>query len=1076
MQYDMRKFIHLFSILLAAGLMAAVNTGCTAKAKKVYHLQKANRYFDAGQYDQAEIEYMNVLRNDHENFQAISRLADIYYDEGRLLRAAPFIVAGHHLATNDLDLNIKMGILYLSAGKIKEARDEANFVLDRKPQDDQAPMLLEETAVTPAAAEEIKQRLQMLSQKSDSASLQVALGSIALRAGDLKSAESAFKRAQTLNPKSSAAWSALGTLYLVQTNLAPAESAFKTAADLAPARSHEKLEYAGFKAETGDPATAKRMLEEMVKKTPDYIPAWMELAKLAAAEKKYDDALAFLDKLLARDPDNFDALLSSAQVKLTQGKTAEATTDLERLTKIYPQAFRAHYQLAIAYLAGNDADKAAASLKKSMALDANFSEAILLLAELEIKTGSIDPAIVSLKQLIHQHPQIVQAQLLLADAYRARGNFEDSLAIYRQLQISYPKSFQIPLAMGVIFLQQKDNGEANKAFTRALELAPDNITALEQLVNLDLTEKHYAEALRQVQPQLEKNPKLAAPHILQAQIFMAQGDTNQAEAALLKAVELQPEIETGHMLLAHLYMDSKQNKKALAELQIAATKNTNDVTPFLMTGMIQSDDKDYKAARDAYEKLLVMDPKYSPALNNLAYLYSEYLDDLDRAYELAQRARDLLPNDPSTADTLGWVLCKRGQYPSALSLLQQAATQLPDEPEVQFHLGKAYYMMGQEDSARLAFQHALQSGRDFRGKDECNQCLAVLAVDPKTAGADVRANLEKRVATQPDDSIAVIRLAAIYQRDGAVDKAEGAYEAALKINPKNVQALINLSQLYYANKNSQKALELAKAAYNLAPDNADIALILGRLAYVTGDYKLSLNLLQQIGGNQSGNPQVLFDFAKAAYAMGQVADAQTAMRNALQTGGDFAGANEARRFVNLTALADNPSQTASSAAQVEAILKSEPDYVPALMIMARINEQNNAGTAKQTYEKVLNRHPDFSPAQRRMAILCAENADNDPQAYEFATKARAAFPDDPEVAKTLGIILYLRGDYMRAERLLKESAAVVNSDPENLYYLGMAQYQLKKSAECKKNLQQAIKLNLPAKFVPEAKQVLAELK
>jgi tetratricopeptide (TPR) repeat protein len=305
----------------------------------------------------------------------------------------------------------------------------------------------------------------------------------------------------------------------------------------------------------------------------------------------------------------------------------------------------------------------------------------------------------------------------------------------------------------------------------------------------------------------------------------------------------------------------------------------------------------------------------------------------------------------------------------------------------------------------------------------------------------------------------------------------GAYEAALKTDPKNVGALVNLSQLYSANKNTQKAFELAKAAYNLAPDNADISLMLARLAYATGDYKLSLNLLQQIAGNQSGNPQVLFDFAEAAYAMGQVADAQAAMRNALQTGNDFAGGNEARRFLNLTALANNPSQAETASPQVEAILKSEPDYVPALMALAGINEQkNDVSSAKNTYEKILSRYPDFTPAQKRLAILCAENADNDPQAYESATKARAALPDDPEVAKALGIIFYLQGDYTRAERLLKESANARNTDPEILYYLGMAQYHLKKTTECKNNLQQALNLKLPARFTQEAKRVLVELK
>ena len=1073
----MRKFIQLFSILLLAVLLAAVNTGCSAKAKKAYHLQKADRYFDAGQYDQAEVEYINVLRREYGNVQAISGLADIYYNEGRLSKAAPFIVKAHQLDTNNLDMNLKLGILYLSFGKTKEARDLANFVLDRKPQDDQAPLLLAETARTPADTLEIKHRLETLVQKNDNAALQVALGSLALRAQDFKSAESAFKRAQTLDPKSSVAWAALGTFYLTQTNLIQAEAALKTAAELGSARSREKVQYAGFKAQTGDADGARRMLEEMVQKTPDYIPAWMELAKMAAAEKKYDDCIGYLNKLLARDPDNYDALMMGAQLKLTQGKIPEATADYERMAKIYAQSPSVFYQLGVAYLAGGAADKGTTSLKKAVALDANYTEAILLLAGLEIKNGEVDPAIASLKQFVQKHPQIVQGQLLLADAYHARGNFDDALAIYRQLKTTYPKNFQISLAMGTIFLEQKNYGEARKAFTTALQLAPDNVATLEQLVNLDLMEGKYAEALQQVQPQLEANPKLAAPHILQAQIFMAQGDTNQAIAALSKAIELQPEIETTHVMLAQLYMDAKQYEKALPELQIAATKTTNDITPFWLTGLIRDNQKDYKAARDAYEKTLSIAPKFSLALNNLAYLYSENLVDLDRAYELAQRAREVLPNDPATADTLGWVLSKRGQYGQALGLLQEAANQLPGEPEVQFHLGKTYYMMGQGDSARLAFQQALQSGKDFRGKDECNQCLAVLTVDVKTAGPDVRASLEKRVATQPDDSIALIRLAAIYQRDGATDKAISAYESALKADPKNVMALINLAQLYSAGKNTQKAFELAKTAYNLAPDNADVVLIFGRLAYATGDYKLSLNLFQQIAANQSTSPQVLFDFAEATYAMGQVTDAETAMRKALKAGSAFASADEARRFLNMTALAANPSQAGSAATQVEAILKSEPDYVPALMVMARINEQSNATAAKSAYEKILSRCPDFSPAQKRLTILCAETADNDPQAYEFAAKARVAFPDDPEVARAFGIILYLHGDYTQSERLLKESAAAAsNVNPETLYYLGMAQYHLKKTADCKKNLQQALNLNLPAQFAQPAKQVLIELK
>ena len=843
----MQKFICLFPALVFAALLAMVNNGCSAKDKKAYYLERADRYFAAGQYDEAEIEYMNVLRNDRENFQAISRLADIYFEEGRLKKAAPFIFKGYELATNDLNLNLKLGVIYLASGKLKEARAEANFVLDRNPQDERAPFLLVESALTAKDAEETRARLQLLSQKSDSAALQAAMANMAIRARDFKAAEISLKRAQALNPKSSAVWSALGALYLVQTNLTQAESAFKSAADFAPARSQEKLLYAEFKIQNGDVAAGRQLLAEMVKKTPDYIPALIKLAKIDANEAKYDDCAALLNKALAREPDNFDALLLSGQLQLAQGKTAEATAGFERMVKDYPQAPRAHYQLAVAYLSANEAEPAVKSLSRAVALDADFTEAILLLAELQIRMANADPAIAALKPLIQQHPEIMPAQLLLAGAYRVKNQFNEALGIYRRLAAANPANFQIPLLIGETFLQQKNPVEARKAFTKSLELLPDNFTAVQQLVILDLAEKQYAVALQRVQPLLEKTPKLAAPVLLKAQIFLAQGDTKQAEAALLKVVELQPDVETAYLLLARLYVDSKQNQKALVELKLAAEKNPTDTAPLLITGMIHSEERDYKAARDAYEKALVISPKFSLALNNLAYLYSEQLDDLGRAYELSQKARSLLPGDPATADTLGWILYKRGQYSSALSLLQESAGKLPDEPEVQFHLGKTYYMLSEAGQATVAFQRALQSSRDFQGKDECKQCLAVLAVDVKTAGADARASLEKRVAGQPGDFIALLRLATIYQREGNSDKAVAAYESVLKADASNLMALINLAQLYAANpKTTQRAFELAKAAYKLAPDNVEVAKIYGRLAFETGDYKLSLNFCKKL--------------------------------------------------------------------------------------------------------------------------------------------------------------------------------------------------------------------------------------
>ena len=135
---------------------------------------------------------------------------------------------------------------------------------------------------------------------------------------------------------------------------------------------------------------------------------------------------------------------------------------------------------------------------------------------------------------------------------------------------------------------------------------------------------------------------------------------------------------------------------------------------------------DFPKAREVYERLLSVNPDSLYALNNLAYLYAERLDQLDKAYDLAQKARSLQPADPSIADTLGWILYKKGDYQQALTLLQESARKLPNNPEIQFHLGMASYMMGDMDDARTAFRQAAAAANDFPGKDEVQRqaCVA----------------------------------------------------------------------------------------------------------------------------------------------------------------------------------------------------------------------------------------------------------------------------------------------------------------------------------------------------------------
>lgn len=1074
----MRVSIRSVFPILALGLISVAAQGCSPEAKKTRHLEKAQRHLASSEYDSAEIEYMNVLKIEPANPEAVSKLGIIYFEQGRSGRVFPFLYKARQLQPENLDVHLKLGQSFLSVGRFAEARAEAEFVLARKPEIEDAPLLLAEASLEPADVVATRQRLQSLPPSAvEKGPVIVALGLLDFRERKIKQAESAFKHALTLNTKLARAQSALGALYWTQNNLSEADRAFATAVQLSAIRSPTRIQYAQFKSATGDAATAKGLLQDTTKQAPDYLAAWMGLAEISVREKKYDESTAAVAKVLERDPLHPDALLLSARLQLVKGEPDKAVAEFERIAKIYPQAPSAHYQLGMAYATTGDIAKATGSLNQAITLAPGFPEAIVGLATLNIRKGDYRASIAPLKQLVQQRPDILQARILLANAYRGIGSLDETLAVYQEMAASFPKMSTIRYEIGLVALQQNRKEEARRAFGKVLELEPNYVPAVEQLINLDLLEKRYPAALQRVDVQITKNPKSPDAQLLLAKVFLAQNDTGSAEMALQKAINLQPSASSAYFQLARLYYNTGQLQKALTRLQELAEKNPKDAETLTLIGVLLDEQKDYPAAVQTYEKLLTIDPNSGVALNNLAYLYSEQLGELEKGYQMAQKARQALPQDPNVADTLGWILYRKNQYRRALNLLEESVEKLPSSAPGQYHVGMTHYMMGEEQLAHAALQLALQLDRNFRGVEDAQQCLAILAIDPSAAAPDARAVLEKRVADRPDDSVAVIRLATVLERSGALGKAINSYEKALQINPNNLKALLSLIRIHTERHNTQKAFELAKTAHKIAPDDSDVTHALGRLAFQSGDFPWSRSLLQEVALKHPDDPDVLFDLAQAFYSVGRVSDAETAMRHASQSGAGFSHSDDAKLFLEFITLPSDPAQVAAAANRADQVLKTDAANVPALMVLAAIYDQKHDGSAAlETYNKVLGRYPDFTPAKKRLAILYAANASDNQRAFDLAVKAREDFPDDSELAKAFGVILYRQKDFARATKVLEESAAQRADDAEVMYYLGMARYGLKQRAGSKQALQRALDMKLGPDLAPDAKKTLADLK
>jgi tetratricopeptide (TPR) repeat protein len=1062
----------ILTLILAATLI----TACSKETRKARLVAEADNYFKAGNYDKAKLSYLNLVRLDPQNALAFERIGAMWLDEGSPLRAGAFLARATELDPNNAEYRIRLARSYLALGRFADAKKEALKVLEQVPDNGDAIIALTEAARSNEDIEDAVRQLQKISKKDD-ISFHLASANLFLRRGDLAAAGNALQQALTIDPKSSAAHTAMGDLNLLQKDLKQAAEEFKKAADLAPIRSTERLKYAAFKSGTGDAEEARKISTEMTRQAPDYLPAWCLLAELAFKDKKYDEALSLLENVFSRDSENFDGRRLESEVLLAKGDTKKAVEVLERLDQTYPGTSLIKYQLGRAYLKNNNTNQAKVALDQAISINPNNDDANLLLAEINLSTGHSEMVIEPMTRLLKKNPELRRAALLLAAAYSSLDRPDDAAVVIGEQARLSPGDPQAQMALGLIFRQAKRNDEARQAFEKVAELAPDNLWPVDQLVELDLLDKHFDVARERIRRQFQKTPDSPVAHFFEGKILIAQGKWDSAEAELRKTLQLNPNFSSAYDLLVQTYLATNKLPQAISQLQAEVSKDPNNSSALMTLALLYDRLKDFPKARDAYEKLLSIKPDFVPALNNLAYLYADQLNDLDKAYDLARKARDLQAQDASVGDTFGWVLYKRGEYQQALTVLQESAEKAADSPEIQFHLGMTAYMMGQTDIARVALQKAASATKDFPGKDESKRRLALLGGGRGASPELSISQLEAMTKEQPNDVLSQIRLGEAYEKQGASDKAAAAFEQALKLNPKLAAAVTKLAELNAGPlRNNEKALAYAKKARELAPADPEVAGILGKVAYQSGNFTWSYSLLQEAVRQRENDAAILHDLAWAAYSLGKVNEARNLMQKALTTVPDSPQAPDARNFLALTALDENPSELIAAEIEVQKELRSNPEYVPALMAQAALLAQRGqVKPATEMYIDILRRLPDFAPGQKGLAMLYAQDPSQVAAAYDLATKARKTLPDDPELSELLGRLSYEKKEYPRAIQLLQESARKRPLSASSLFYLGMAQLQVRQKAEAREVLDQALVAGLQEPLATEAKHALTGL-
>jgi len=107
-------------------------------------------------------------------------------------------------------------------------------------------------------------------------------------------------------------------------------------------------------------------------------------------------------------------------------------------------------------------------------------------------------------------------------------------------------------------------------------------------------------------------------------------------------------------------------------------------------------------AEKAYMKCLEITPDNHAALNNLAYLYVDDLNEPEKALPYVRKVIRLRPQDPNVLDTYGWVMGKLKRYTEATKYLQRSIERDPELAACRYHLG---WVLEQSGNKKQALKH-----------------------------------------------------------------------------------------------------------------------------------------------------------------------------------------------------------------------------------------------------------------------------------------------------------------------------------------------------------------------------------
>lgn len=351
----------------------------------------------------------------------------------------------------------------------------------------------------------------------------------------------------------------------------------------------------------------------------------------------------------------------------------------------------------------------------------------------------------------------IHAQLGLNYLQQARSTGD--LSHYAAAQNAFEEALQIRpqhvdalMGQGMLALVRHDFDEAISWAEQARQINPYRAEILGILVDAHVELGQYEQAAQFLQEMVDSQPGQAAYSRI-SYLRELHGDTDGAVEAMQQAITAGLPAAEGtiwsQLQIGHLYYDGGRWDEAEMAYRTVLSVRPDHPQARLGLAEIHAARGDHQLATGLLTEIMTQDPNPEAALllsdlyvlsgsdllaaemiamvpamlqqeadagiaieQELAFFYAEQEVHLDQALVLARSAYEQRPT-VMAADTLAWVLYKRGDYEAAWQYSQEALRLGSEYPMFYFHAGMIAHALENEEAARQLLQHAINLNPAF---------------------------------------------------------------------------------------------------------------------------------------------------------------------------------------------------------------------------------------------------------------------------------------------------------------------------------------------------------------------------